>query len=116
LLQHNRNSGLTEYLWIVVAVSPASILLSTLKLNDREGGNVMDKNQGKLNKEKSKIRWRRKFLGGFLLASGTLLALSMTQVANAAEPFILSSPAFKDGTPLAKKNSGDRKGQPELCR
>jgi len=72
----------------------------------------MDKTQGKLNREKSKLRWRQEFLGGFLLASGMLLPLSMTQIGNAAEPFILSSPAFKDGTPLAKRNSGDRKDNP----
>jgi len=34
------------------------------------------------------------------------------EVAIAAEPFMLTSSAFQDGTPLQKKNSGDRKDNP----
>src|SRR5213079_3349522 len=34
------------------------------------------------------------------------------RVGNAAEPFMLTSSAFKDGTPLAKKNAGDNKSNP----
>lgn len=51
-------------------------------------------------------------IGRLALASGiALLAASNIQWANAAD-FVLTSPAFKDGTPLAKKNAGDRKDNP----
>src|ERR1700756_4721838 len=42
-------------------------------------------------------------LAGILLVAGT---------AQAAEVFTISSPAFKDGTLLAKKNAGDNKSNP----
>jgi len=42
-------------------------------------------------------------MAGVLLLAGT---------AHAAEPFVLTSPAFKDGTPLALKNAGDLKTNP----
>jgi Raf kinase inhibitor-like YbhB/YbcL family protein len=52
-------------------------------------------------------------LGSLFLASGMILASwCVGQVGNAAEPFTLTSPAFKDGTPLQKKNAGDRKDNP----
>ena len=40
---------------------------------------------------------------GFALLAGT---------AHAADPFALTSSAFKDGTLLAKKNAGDNKANP----
>ncbi len=46
-----------------------------------------------------------------LLASGLALAAA-TPAAFAAEPFVLMSPAFKDGTMLAKKNAGANKANP----
>ena len=56
---------------------------------------------------------KRYLVGSLFLAGGMILASwSAGQVANAAEPFVLSSPAFKDGTPLAKKNAGSRKENP----
>lgn len=52
-------------------------------------------------------------LGSLFVAGGMILASwCAVEVANAAEPFMLTSPAFKDGTPLAKKNAGDRKDNP----
>ncbi len=50
----------------------------------------------------------------FLLLAGGLAVASLTAapVARAAEPFKLTSPAFKDDAPLAKKNAGDRKDNP----
>lgn len=55
---------------------------------------------------------KRKF-GSMFLAGGIIVASwSTVQLAIAAEPFMLTSPAFKDGTPLQKKNSGDRKDNP----
>lgn len=52
-------------------------------------------------------------LGSLFLISGMILASWCEgQVAYGAEPFTLTSPAFKDGTPLDKKNSGDRKDNP----
>jgi len=42
-------------------------------------------------------------LGGVMLAACAAFA---------AEPFTLSSPAFKDGTPLQKKNAGNNKANP----
>lgn len=49
-------------------------------------------------------------IGRFALAAGFVLAAS--QLAGAAEPFKLTSPAFKDGTMLAKKNAGANKANP----
>src|SRR5689334_17745867 len=45
------------------------------------------------------------------VAGGLVLGLSLAP-ALAAESFTLTSPAFKDGTPLATKNAGDRKDNP----
>jgi len=43
-------------------------------------------------------------LGSLFLASGMILASwCVGQVGNAAEPFTLTSPAFKDGTPLQEE-------------
>ena len=50
-------------------------------------------------------------LGSLFLAGGMILASwSAGQVANAAEPFMLTSSGFKDGTPLQKKNSNNTPG------
>lgn len=50
-------------------------------------------------------------LGSLFLASAIMLVLWCAgQVASAAEPFTLTSPAFKDGTPLQKKNSNNTPG------
>ena len=50
-------------------------------------------------------------LGSLFLGGGMILAsLSAGQVANAAEPFMLMSSGFKDGTPLQKKNSNNTPG------
>jgi Raf kinase inhibitor-like YbhB/YbcL family protein len=55
----------------------------------------------------------KRYLVSLFLASGMILASWCTgQVTNAAEPFVVTSPAFKDGTPLAKKNAGNRKDNP----
>ena len=43
----------------------------------------------------------------FTAGGMTLALLSAGQATNAAEPFTLTSPAFKDGTPLEKKNSNN---------
>ena len=52
-------------------------------------------------------------LGSLFLVSGMILATWITvEVASAAEPFVLTSSAFKDGTPLAKKNAGNNKANP----
>lgn len=55
---------------------------------------------------------RRERFESLLLAGGMLVLLLTAQVAPAAEPFTLTSPAFKDGTPLARKFAGDRKDNP----
>ena len=56
-------------------------------------------------------------LGSLFLVSGMILATWVTvEVASAAEPFVLTSSAFKDGTPLAKKNSNNTPGKSELRR
>jgi hypothetical protein len=48
-----------------------------------------------------------------LLLGGLALATSCAaSAAQAADPFMLSSPAFKDNAPLAKKYAGDRKDNP----
>jgi Raf kinase inhibitor-like YbhB/YbcL family protein len=47
------------------------------------------------------------------LAAGLVVgSWCVGQSAQAAEPFILKSSAFKDGTPLQTKNAGDRKDNP----
>jgi len=43
---------------------------------------------------------------------GGLALAAWCAPAQAAEPFTLTSSAFKDGTPLAKKNAGDNKANP----
>jgi len=43
-------------------------------------------------------------VGNILLAGGMLLA---SCAVNAADPFVIASAAFKDGTPLQKRNAGD---------
>ena len=48
-----------------------------------------------------------------LLAGGLVLAsVRTTPAAEPAEPFSLTSPAFADNAPLATKNAGDRKDNP----
>jgi Raf kinase inhibitor-like YbhB/YbcL family protein len=49
-----------------------------------------------------------------LLLVGTLAVASLgaSMVAWGAEPFKLTSPAYSDNAPLAKKNAGDRKDNP----
>jgi Raf kinase inhibitor-like YbhB/YbcL family protein len=49
---------------------------------------------------------------GLVLASGIALAVVSAAQAAQAEDFLLTSPAFKDGTPMATKNAGDRKDSP----
>ena len=52
-------------------------------------------------------------LGSLFLVSGMILATWIpVEVASAVEPFVLTSSAFKDGTPLAKKNAGNNKANP----
>jgi Raf kinase inhibitor-like YbhB/YbcL family protein len=46
----------------------------------------------------------------FLATGMILLSCHIGQVANAAEPFTLTSPAFKDGTPMQKKNGNNKAG------
>jgi Raf kinase inhibitor-like YbhB/YbcL family protein len=46
------------------------------------------------------------------LLAGGVAALCMLQSTYAAEPFSLTSSAFKDGTPLATKNAGNYKANP----
>ena len=48
-------------------------------------------------------------VGGLLLAGGMFLAAPMV---SAADPFMIMSSSFKDGTPLQKKNAGDNKSNP----
>ena len=52
-----------------------------------------------------------RILNRWFLFGGILLALCSTvQVANSAEPFVLSSPAFKDGTMMPKKVANNTAG------
>lgn len=52
-------------------------------------------------------------IGSLLLAGGLVLAsICLAPVARAADPFRLISPAFGDNDPLAEKNAGDRKDNP----
>ena len=56
-------------------------------------------------------------LGSLFRFSGMILATWVTvEVASAAEPFVLTSSAFKDGTPLAKKELQQHTRQCELRR
>ncbi len=51
--------------------------------------------------------------GNAILAAGIVAAsLGLSQIAVGAEPFSLISTAFKDSTPLTKKNAGNRKDNP----
>ena len=52
----------------------------------------------------------RRYLGTIAWAGG--FALASACAASAAEPFSLTSSAFKDGTMLAKKNAGANKSNP----
>jgi len=52
-----------------------------------------------------------KQIGRLLLATGFALGCT-TPMANAAEPFQLTSPAFADNAPLAVKNAGNNKQNP----
>jgi len=55
----------------------------------------------------------QRFIVRLFVASAVILASwCAVEVVIAAEPFMLTSSAFKDGTPLQKKNSGDRKENP----
>src|SRR5215471_14210098 len=47
-----------------------------------------------------------------ILAGSVLAALCGLQQANAAGPFTLTSPGFKDGERLATKNAGNNKSNP----
>lgn len=52
-------------------------------------------------------------MNSMLVAGGLALAsFRAAPVAKAAEPFQLTSPAFTDNAPLATKNAGDRKDNP----
>ncbi len=49
--------------------------------------------------------------GSLLLVGGIILAAwCIAQITNAAEPFMLTSPAFKDGTPMPKKHANNTPG------
>jgi Raf kinase inhibitor-like YbhB/YbcL family protein len=49
--------------------------------------------------------------GILLLVGGMILAAwCIAQITNAAEPFMLTSPAFKDGTPMPKKHANNTPG------
>ena len=54
----------------------------------------------------------KRSIASLLFASGFFMVLAYTKTASAAEPFMLTSSAFKDGTPLQKKTAGDRKENP----
>ena len=56
--------------------------------------------------------FRKRVLASLLFAGGFALTLAHTKMTYAAEAFMLTSPAFKDGTPLQKRNAGDRKENP----
>ena len=52
-----------------------------------------------------------------VLASAMIVASwSAAQVVNAAEPFVLTSSAFKDGTLMPKKHANNTQGNAELHR
>ena len=71
----------------------------------------MLRSQEKNKKAKVKSRHRKKRLGCLFLASAMMFASwGMAQVASAAEPFVLSSPAFKDGTLMPKKMANNTAG------
>jgi hypothetical protein len=53
----------------------------------------------------------KRYLGSVVLAGGLVLTLSGPN-ANAQAVFTITSPAFKDGALLAKKNAGANKANP----
>ena len=55
---------------------------------------------------------QRAFISLYVVIAVVLASWGAVQAAEAAEAFTLTSPAFKDGTPLQKKNAGDRKDNP----
>ncbi len=63
-----------------------------------------------MNKEAKVIKRGRLRSSGSLFVIVGLILASWITVANAAEPFMLTSSAFKDGTPLQKKNSNNTPG------
>lgn len=63
-----------------------------------------------MNKEAKVIKSGRLRSSGSLFVIVGLILASRITVANAAEPFMLTSSAFKDGTPLQKKNSNNTPG------
>jgi phosphatidylethanolamine-binding protein (PEBP) family uncharacterized protein len=63
-----------------------------------------------MNKEAKVIKSGRLRSSGSLFVIVGLILASWITVANAAEPFMLTSSAFKDGTPLQKKNSNNTPG------
>lgn len=71
----------------------------------------MLKSDGMNKKAKVNKRGRLRSSGSLFVIVGLILA-SWSTLANGAEPFMLTSSAFKDGTPLQKKNAGDRKDNP----
>jgi Raf kinase inhibitor-like YbhB/YbcL family protein len=67
--------------------------------------------QGRNKLKGGKVMFTKQHLGSLFLVSGVILTTWVTvEVASAAEPFTLTSPAFKDGTPLQKKNSNNTPG------
>ncbi len=63
-----------------------------------------------MNQEAKVIKSGRLRSSGSLFVIVGLILASWITVANAAEPFMLTSSAFKDGTPLQKKNSNNTPG------
>jgi phosphatidylethanolamine-binding protein (PEBP) family uncharacterized protein len=63
-----------------------------------------------MNQEAKVIKSGRLRSSGSLFVIVGLILASRITVANAAEPFMLTSSAFKDGTPLQKKNSNNTPG------
>ena len=51
----------------------------------------------------------KRIFASLLLSACIVLLPASIETLYAAEPFMLTSSAFKDGTPLQKKNAGDRK-------
>ena len=71
----------------------------------------MLKSNGMNKKAKVNKSGRLRSSGSLFVIVGLILGSWFT-VANGAEPFMLTSSAFKDGTPLQKKNAGARKDNP----
>jgi Raf kinase inhibitor-like YbhB/YbcL family protein len=67
--------------------------------------------QEKSNQPKVKSSCGQQYVGILFLVGGMILALWCAgQAANAAEPFVLTSPAFKDGTQMPKTASNNTPG------